>query len=49
MKKILIFTLILVLSISGQAITQELTAVDVLKKVDVVLNAAKDQDLKMKI
>ncbi|NIM58780.1 MAG: outer membrane lipoprotein-sorting protein [Candidatus Aminicenantes bacterium] len=49
MKKISIFTLILVLSISGQAVAQELTAVDVLKKVDVVLNAAKDQDLKMKI
>ncbi len=41
--------MILVLSISGQAVAQELTAVDVLKKVDVVLNAAKDQDLKMKI
>ncbi len=49
MKKISLLTLVLALSISGQTIAQELTAVDVLKKVDAVLNAAKDQDLKMKM
>jgi outer membrane lipoprotein-sorting protein len=41
--------LILALSISVQTKAQEFTAVDVLKKVDAVLNAAKDQELTMKM
>jgi outer membrane lipoprotein-sorting protein len=49
MKKISVLTLILTLSISVQAKAQELTAVDVLKKVDAVLNAAKNQELTMKM
>ncbi len=49
MKKISIFILVFALSISGKTIAQELTAVDVLNNVDAVLNAANDQNLKMKI
>ncbi len=49
MKKISLLTLVLALSISGQTMAQELSAVDVLKQVDAVLNAAKDQDLKMQM
>lgn len=49
MKKISIFILILVFMIFVPIKAEELAAVDVLKKVDGVLNAAKDQDLKMKM
>ncbi len=49
MKKISIIILILVLMISVSVKAEQLTAADVLKKVDAVLNAAKDQDLEMRM
>jgi outer membrane lipoprotein-sorting protein len=49
MKKISIFILVSVLSISVQVKAQEMTAVNVLKKVDAVLSAPKDQDVKIKL
>ncbi len=49
MKKNSILILILVFMIFVPIKAEELTAFDVLKKIDAVLNAAKDQDLKMKM
>jgi len=49
MKRISILTLILVLIVSVQVKAQEPSALDVLRKVDSVINAPKDQSLKIKI
>lgn len=49
MKRILISTVILALVISVQVKAQELTALEVLKKSDNVVNAPKDQEQKVKL
>lgn len=49
MKRISILTVILALAISVQVMVQELTALEVLKKTDNVINAPKDQELKIKL
>ncbi len=49
MKKISVLILSLVFMAAGSIQSEELTAVNVLKNVDAVLNAAKDQDLKIRM
>ena len=48
MKRASILTIILILVISAQVKSQELTALEVLRKSDSVVNAPKDQDMKIK-
>ena len=45
----IILTIVLALVVSVQAEAQELTAVEILEKSDAVVNAPKDQDLKLKL
>lgn len=47
--KWIILTIVSALVVSSQAEAQELTAVDILKNSDAVVNAPKDQELKMKL
>ncbi len=47
--KWIILIIVSALVVSSQAEAHELTAVDILKKSDAVVNAPKDQELKMKL